>query len=165
MLTREAGEEPAELGESVAVEPLLGVLHGGRGEQVLQAERTGLEGALTHPAGTGSQRPTAAVTYITAHGQGLHWVGWGAVAAKVSPPLNLSSPFFSFLAKLTDFPLSLHFSEDCSNTSAHMPINHCKPFPIYLLHNNIPTELHIHTLTSLRYFSKVFPLFFTVKLM
>ena len=82
MLTREAGEEPAELGESVAVEPLLGVLHGGRGEQVLQAERTGLEGALTHPAGTGSQRPTAAVTYITAHGQGLHWVGWGAVAAK-----------------------------------------------------------------------------------
>lgn len=51
MLTREAGEEPAELGESVAVEPLLGVLHGGRGEQVLQAERTGLEGALTHPCG------------------------------------------------------------------------------------------------------------------
>ena len=48
MLTREAGEEPAELGESVAVEPLLGVLHGGRGEQVLQAERTGLEGAMRH---------------------------------------------------------------------------------------------------------------------
>ena len=37
--------------------------------------------SLTH-AGTGSQCPTTAVTYVTAHRQGLHWVGWGAVAAK-----------------------------------------------------------------------------------
>lgn len=63
------------------MEPLLGVLHGGRGEEVLQAERTGLEGRSLTRAETGSQSPTAA-TYITAHGQGLHWVGWGAVAAK-----------------------------------------------------------------------------------
>ena len=80
MLTREAGEEPAKLGEPVAVEPLLGVLHGGRGEQVLRAERTGLERVLgLH--GAGSQRP-AADTYVTAHGQGLHRVGWGAVAER-----------------------------------------------------------------------------------
>lgn len=57
MLTREAGEEPAELGEPVAVEPLLGVLHGGRGEQVLRAERTGFEGALTHPCGSRQPAP------------------------------------------------------------------------------------------------------------
>lgn len=79
-LTREAGEKPAKLGESVAVEPLLGVLRGGRGKQVLRAERTGLDGVLS-PHGTGSQRP-AADTYVTAHGQGLHRVGWGAVAER-----------------------------------------------------------------------------------
>lgn len=81
MLTREAGEEPAELGEPVTVEPLLGVLHGGRGEQVLRAEGTGLEAVLTLPRGSRQPAPTT-LTYIAAHGQGLHRVGRGAVAAK-----------------------------------------------------------------------------------
>lgn len=54
MLTREAGKQPAELGESVAMEPLLGVLHGGRGEQVLRAESRGLRGV---PGLHGDQPP------------------------------------------------------------------------------------------------------------
>lgn len=62
------------------MEPLLGVLRGGRGKQVLRAERTGLDG-VPGPHGTGSRRP-AADTYVTAHGQGLHRVGWGAVAER-----------------------------------------------------------------------------------